>query len=416
VDGADPGVGKFWEDDLMEHRTRTGRGKHRRGIASAIVVALIAISTAGCSQVPRVEEDLLARPYTGRFYENPPSATGTPGTVVRAEVAPGAPEGSTAWRILFRSTDQAGQPVLNSGMLVVPDGPAPLDGRTIVSWGHPTTGSAEKCAPSRSVDPYFWIEGLPDLLSRGYAVVATDYTGLGVPGPDSYLIGATEGRNVLDAARAARNLLGADASDRLLLWGHSQGGQAVLFGAELWKEYAPDLDLRGVAVAAPAADLASLLRADIGDLSGVSIGSYAFAAYADVYGADLDTILTPAAIAALPTINSFCLLTQNEALHAAAKPLIGRFVTSDPATTEPWVGLLKRNTPGSVRLPVPLFVAQGLDDTLVRPGTTAAFVERERRVGSNVTYDEVSGATHATVANRAIPSVVTFLHQVSNLP
>ncbi|MDR6971996.1 alpha/beta fold hydrolase [Leifsonia shinshuensis] len=390
-----------------------GMGKGARVGAAALAFALVASVLTGCSQAPRVEEDLLARPYTGRFYDDPPSATGTPGTVVRAEITPGAPEGSTAWRILFRSTELDGRTVLNSGMLVVPDGAAPLGGRTIVSWGHPTTGSAEKCAPSRSVDPYFWMEGLPDLLAQGYAVVATDYTGMGVPGPDSYLVGATEGRNVLDAARAARNVLGTDASDRLLLWGHSQGGQAVLFATELWKQYAPELDLRGVAVAAPAADLASLLRADIGDLSGVSIGSYAFAAYAQVYGADVGTILTPAAVAALPTINGFCLITQNDALHAVAKPLIGRFVTGDPETTEPWATLLRQNTPGSARLPVPLLVAQGLDDTLVRPESTAAFVDHERQLGTAVTYHEVPGATHATIADRALPAVLGFLRDAA---
>jgi pimeloyl-ACP methyl ester carboxylesterase len=328
--------------------------------------------------------------------------------VVRVEAAAGAPLGATAWRILFRSTDLHGDPVLNSGMLVVPSGAAPPGGRTIVSWGHPTTGSAEKCAPSRSVDPYIWMEGLPELLKRGYAVVSTDYTGMGVPGPDSYLVGETEGRNVLDAARAARDLLDTGASDRVLLWGHSQGGQSALFAAQLARSYAPELDVRAVAVAAPATDLASLLRADIGDVSGVSIGSYAFAAYADVYGAPLDSILTPEAIAALPAMNDFCLLTQNSALHKVAQPLVGRFVTGDPGTTQPWAGLLAANTPGATALPIPALVAQGLSDQLVRPSATAAFVAQQKRLGAEVTYDEVPGATHGTIAGKALPHVLAF--------
>ncbi|MDN4616308.1 alpha/beta fold hydrolase [Leifsonia sp. F6_8S_P_1B] len=377
--------------------------------AALLLTPLLALTTlTACTQELRGEEDLGARPYTGRFYEDPPSAVGAPGVVVRSEVAAGAPEGATAWRILFRSTDLRGDAVLNSGMLVVPDGPAPDDGRTIVSWGHPTTGSAEKCAPSRSVDPYLWMEGLPSLLKQGYAVVSTDYTGMGVPGPDSYLIGATEGRNVLDAARAARGFLGDAASDRVLLWGHSQGGQAVLFAAQLSREYAPELDVRAVAVAAPATDLAALLRADIGDVSGVSIGSYAFAAYSEVYDAPLDSILTPEAEAALPAMNGFCLITQNAALHKVAQPLVGRFVTADPGATQPWADLLAANTPGTSALPMPLLVAQGRADQLVRPAATSAFVEREKRLGTAVTYDEIAGATHGSIADKALPGVLRF--------
>ncbi|MDR6972677.1 alpha/beta fold hydrolase [Leifsonia shinshuensis] len=335
--------------------------------------------------------------------------------MVRWEVVPGAPERANAWRILFRSTDLQGRAVLNSGMLVVPEGAAPAGGRTIVSWGHATTGSAEKCAPSRSVDPYVWMEGLTGLLKQGYAVVSTDYTGMGVPGPDSYLVGDTEGRNVLDAARAARALLGSAASDRVLLWGHSQGGQSVLFAAQLWKQYAPELDVRGVAVAAPATDLASLLRADIGDISGVSIGSYAFAAYSDVYDVPLDGILTPQAIAALPAINDRCLITQNSALHKVAAPLVGRFLSGDPETTQPWAGLLAENTPGAVVFPVPLLVAQGSSDKLVRPESTEAFVDHEKRSGADVRYDVVPGATHGTIANSALPAVLRFFRSLDGV-
>lgn len=388
----------------------SGRPRFRR--RSAVVAATVALlcltSLGACTQVERVSEDLGARAYTGRFYDDLPSTPQKPGTLVRSETAVGAPHGSTAWRILFWSTDLRGAAVLNSGMLVVPSGPAPAGGRTIVSWGHPTTGSAEKCAPSRSVDPYVWMEGLPELLDQGYAVVSTDYTGMGVPGPDSYLIGETEGRNLLDAVRAAHSLPGADLGAKVLLWGHSQGGQAALFAAQVWKSYAPELEVRAVAVAAPATDLAPLMRADIGDISGVSIAAYAFAAYSAVYGVPVDTILTPVAARALPAINGFCLITQNDALHAVARPLVGKFLAADPANTQPWEGLLAANTPGNVRLPIPMLVAQGLADQLVRPDLTQDFVDRERALGNAITYDTVPGATHGSIVGKALPRVLAF--------
>ena len=43
-------------------------------------------------------------------------------------------------------------------------------------------------------------------LKAGYAVVRTDYEGLGTPGVHPYLVGRSEGRSVLDAVRAARAL------------------------------------------------------------------------------------------------------------------------------------------------------------------------------------------------------------------
>ena len=43
-------------------------------------------------------------------------------------------------------------------------------------------------------------------VKAGYAVVRTDYQGLGTPGVHGYLIGKDEGRSVLDIVRAARKV------------------------------------------------------------------------------------------------------------------------------------------------------------------------------------------------------------------
>lgn len=106
---------------------------------------------------------------------------------------------------------------------------------------------------------------------------------MGTAGPDSYLVGDTGGNAVLDAVRAAQHIEDVRASDRVVLWGHSQGGQAALFAAQRAALYAPELTIAGVAVAAPAADLTALLSDHIDDISRVTIGSYAFTAYAQVY-------------------------------------------------------------------------------------------------------------------------------------
>ncbi|MEJ3405357.1 lipase family protein [Rathayibacter sp. YIM 133350] len=374
------------------------------------------LALAGCSFEGRLVEGFEQKRTDAPFYASPtaPAEQAAPGSIVRADVIDNPPSGSRGWRVVYHSTDLGGDDIQVSGVIVAPTAPAPSGGRTVISWAHPTTGTAPRCGPSVGVDPFDDIEGLTDLLKRGYVVAATDYSGMGLPGPPSYLIGETEGRNVLDAARAARKLGATHSSSRVALWGHSQGGQAALFAAQLATSYAPELAVQAVGVAAPAVDLAALLTADIVDVSGVSIGAYAFAAYSEVYGpttpgADLDEILTPAAAAAVPKMNALCLLGQNAQLHAIADPLVGAFLTADPATTEPWASLLAENTPGAERISIPLYVAQGDTDTLVRPGLTDAFVGRQSGLGADVTYEKIADTGHGLVALRALGTFLPWL-------
>jgi alpha-beta hydrolase superfamily lysophospholipase len=393
---------------------RTTRMTGSRVVPIALVLGLVAMAGCSGSADRRVVEGEIESRTEGTFYEPPsPLAAGQPGALIRSEDLFGAPDGSRAWRILYHSTDVTGADIAVSGVVLAPDGDAGRGDRPIVSWGHPTTGAAERCAPSLGVDPFILIEGLHELLSAGYVVVATDYSGMGAPGPDSYLIGTTEGRNVLDAARAAREVKDAGAGSRLLLWGHSQGGQAALFAAQEAPTYAPDLHLQAVAVAAPAVELGALLDDDIVDDSGVTLGAYSFAAYASVYGPktpglDLSTILTPAGVDAVPKMVDLCLLGQHDQLHAIAGPLVGGFLKADPATVEPWSTLLTQNTPGAVPVQVPMLVAQGLSDELVKPATTEAYAAHLCATGEHLDFRTYRDVGHGTVAERALLDVLPF--------
>ncbi len=382
------------------------------------VIALVAVLVGSCTPARRLTDDEIASRTEGAFYTLPkPLPAGAPGTLIRRKRLLGAPNGSVAWRILYRSTDTTGAPIGVSGVVVVPTRPAPKGGWPIVAWGHPTTGASGRCAPSVGLDPFLLIEGLHELLHAGYAVAATDFPGMGADGPPSYLIGVSEGNSVLDAARAAHAIPEAHAGRDLLLWGHSQGGQAVLFAAQRARSYAPDLHLLGVAVAAPAAELGELLDEDIVNRSGVTLGAYAFDAYQRVYGAHdptvaLATILTPAGVAAVPRMAPLCLFGQNKQLHRIADPLVGGFLRSDPSRTEPWATLLARNTPGATRIGVPMLVAQGKADTLVKPSTTVTYVRRLCAIGEQVDFREFAHITHALVAERTVPLLIPWLRDV----
>lgn len=394
------------------------RTRSRRWVLVVVAIVLLVIALIAVEAIRRVAEGAAEQKSDAPFYVPPvPLPAAAPGTIIRSEPIASAPIGSTAWRVLYHSRDLDGEDIAVSGVVIVPDGPAPDGGRTVVSWAHPTTGAAAKCAPSLGLDPFELIEGLHELLAAGYAIAATDYPGLGVDGASSYLLGIPESNSVLDAARAARALTGTGASDRLLLWGHSQGGQAALFAAERATAYAPELKLEGVAVAAPAANLNALMSDDIVNLSGTTIASFAIpaygAAYADRYSkGEIDAILTPAGLTATPKMAALCLLTQTKEIHAIADPLVGAYVSSDPATTEPWQTLLKENSAGGQEIDVPIFVGQGLADELVVPGTTEDYVKLLCSQQADVVFHTFPGITHALAADASIPELMLWLAEV----
>jgi len=381
------------------------------------LAALCGLLLSGCFEADRrLVEGVIEESEAPSFYEAPdPLEPGPPGELVRSEPIAGTMTGSVAWRVLYHSRDLNGVDILVSGVVVAPAGTAPAGGRPVVSLAHPTTGSAPRCAPSVGADPFDFIEGLRALLDAGYVVAATDYPGMGAEGPDSYLVGTNEGNSVLDAARAARAIAEAGANDDLLLWGHSQGGQAALFAAQDAAAYAPELRLEAVAVAAPATDLAALLERVMADVSGITLSSYALQSYSTVYadrGATLESLLTPAGVAATPKMASLCLMGQNSAIHDIAGPLVGNYFSGDPATVEPWATLLAENSPGAVPLAVPLFVAQGDTDTLIDPATTRSFADHECALGSEVTYLPIPDTGHGLVALRAVDRVIAWFDDV----
>src|SRR5690606_34020729 len=141
--------------------------------------------------------------------------------------------------------------------------------------------------------------GIEHAASAGFAVVSTDYEGLGGPGTHPYLVGTSEGRSMLDAGLAARQLpdLGAGAAAGLV--GFSQGGHAALFAAQLAAEWSPQLSVLGVVLGAPATEISTLARsgaerAEHGALT-VSILAGLAAVHPEVRDR-LPDVLTPAGI------------------------------------------------------------------------------------------------------------------------
>lgn len=379
-----------------------------------------AIAFVGCAYLLTTVLTLERRLTTGAiestigqsFYVLPDTLPkDEPGNLIKYEKLNSVPNGMNGWRILYYSTDLNGNSIVVSGLVAAPQNDSSVK-HDIVSWGHPTTGIAERCAPSVGIDPFDSIEGLRNFVQDGYIVAATDYSGMGMSGPPSFLIGQMEGQNVLDAARAARQLP-VNATNNVILWGHSQGGHAALFAEQLSSSYAPELSIKGVALAAPATELGELLEANVDAASDITIGSYVMESYSKTYGADINTLLTPAGAEATHTLADYCLLGQNAEMKKIADPLLKNYFAHNPVSTEPWGNLLKQNTPGQQKINAPIFIAQGEKDTLISPSITRSFANKQSSFGTPVTYHSIQNATHGTVALDAMPFVMTWVNQLS---
>jgi acetyl esterase/lipase len=335
-----------------------------------------------------------------------------PGTLIREEPMLGAPEGAEAWRILYRSTGLDGKPIAVSGVVIIPPVPASPGGRPIVAWAHPTTGVVSRCAPSRAFFVFQQIQGLRDMLARGYVVVATDYPGLGTAEPHPYLVGGSEARAVLDSVRAARLMPQADAGNRFAVWGHSQGGQAALFTGLIAKGYAPELNLVGVAAAAPATDLRTLLADDFGTVGGKNLLAMTLWSWAQVYGAPIHGVVVPADMPTVDMLAGECIESLYDLVirHRTERPLEQSFLSVKNLTDiEPWRSLLTLNTPGALPPGIPVFIAQGETDRLVQPAVTQAYVARLCQAGSRVRLDLMPGVGHGFAAHDSAPAAIAWI-------
>lgn len=324
------------------------------------------------------------------FYDPPdPLPEGAPGDLIRIQTV----ETGTfrAWRVLYHSRSIAGQDIAVSGIVAAPVGTGPSGGRPVVTWGHGTTGLADECAPSMvgTSHPYWFF--LSALSSRGWVVAATDYEGLGTPGPHAFLVGESEGRGLLDIARAARQIPAAGAGDRTVVLGHSQGGHAALFAGEIAGSYAEDLSIAGVAAVAPPSDLAARKE----DLNPGHNGFFValVSSFSTVYpGAKAGDVLTQDAIRDIGVLEDGCI---DEVLSTFAS--YGRTVLRTGPLGGVWLDVLERNSPGHRPSDQPVLLVQGARDTLIPEDETRRLADRMCDLGDAVELRVYPIADHTTV-------------------
>ena len=169
-----------------------------------------------------------------------------------------------AFRIRYHSSDLRGKPTESTGLVISPS--APGENRRVMTCAHGTTGMGDAACPSAQPDParelstYFesgsttqidyGIPGLQGFIDDGWIVVATDYQGLGTPGPHHYTVNRTNALDAVNIVHAAREMqLGAGTNFGVIGW--SQGGGAAAAAAELDADAYGELTLVGTVAMSP---------------------------------------------------------------------------------------------------------------------------------------------------------------------
>jgi hypothetical protein len=86
-----------------------------------------------------------------------------------------------------------------------------------------------------------------------------------------------------------------------------------------------------------------------------------------------------------------------------------KFLKADPVNVPPWDGYIATNTPGQTPITVPIFISQGLADTVVDPPVTVAYAKMLCGQGMPVSYLQRAGITHTDIAKKTAPQAVSWI-------
>ena len=331
------------------------------------------------------------------FWIPPNPIPGKPGDIIWARYE-GELDGGKAYLLLYNSESVCNEPRAVSAWIAIPNRPAPSAGRPILSWGHETLGAADHCAPSRT--GYMNQQGVStmvsELLKKDFVVVASDYEGHGTPGMHPWAESAAQGKNLLDAARAARNFVPSSANRKTFITGFSIGGHAMSRANEIADVYAPDLEIMGIV-----GMLAGVVNSDwVPELvmrSNIR-GYMVLAAVVDeaVWGqelAPLENTLTDFAIGKIGVLEELCWpealayyrqFEPEELFHFPHNPKFTNGV--DPSVVD---------AIGQKVGVAPVIIIHPLDDSVIPPSAVIEYVEKVCDLGQNILIDWQEDMPHS---------------------
>lgn len=135
--------------------------------------------------------------------------------------------GVSVYHIQYVSEDFDGSLVPATGFIALPYS-LPDSGKfPLIAYAHGTSGAYRGCVPSNGPELYDY-DSWNLLVERGYAVVATDYAGLGNNYTEhKYCAFSVNAKDVFHSVTAARHAFGSVLTAEWMGVGHSQGGAAA---------------------------------------------------------------------------------------------------------------------------------------------------------------------------------------------
>lgn len=395
----------------------------------------------------------LAEPPVPPFYEAVMklTPTGNLGQVIKKEQIQTSLKGAEAWKIAYISSDVAGRKTIATGLIIAPVGAPPKEGRPIMAWAHGTTGSAQNCGPSQVTDPtrplnqYFLMDGnswtdfgIPngqEFINEGYVVVATDYQGLGGGGKHQYAVAGTNGRDVINSARAASSMTEVGAGKKTMIYGWSQGGGATIAAASL-PDYqaqqgtaADNLQYLGFVALAPE-DVASVLPKVPADEAGAAklmkgfteanipnvflfahfmMGLWGIqAAYSEL---KLTDVLTDEGAQVAEKLSSNkCVHVMADSFNYAYGDQYKTLVKPQASNSLAWVNAFVDGSVKPVKPVAPVVIYWGTKDTAVPPVMHELYQKQMCSMGANVGRIQLPGEqTHFTTPGVSAPMYLEWV-------
>ncbi|WP_019969582.1 S9 family peptidase [Mycobacterium sp. 141] len=280
--------------------------------AAALVCALF----SGSAPVAMAAEAPDWSGLDARGYAGPIPAPGSLIATVPLDPALSVTGAARAYRILYSTVNQRDSPAVSTAAVFVPHGDAPPGGWPTVVWAHGTVGLGDDCTPSAHPRSDRDNEYLTHWLDQGYAVVGSDYAGLGTPGLMSYLNSVATAHSVVDSVIAMHHM-DLPLSPKWAIIGQSQGGAAAVDSARWATEFSQGsgLDYRGVVATGTPANVESIVKQAGPDMAlppnlGPAANSYAAYILAGLRDArpdlDVNSVLTPAGLDAVAKGETLC--------------------------------------------------------------------------------------------------------------
>jgi pimeloyl-ACP methyl ester carboxylesterase len=414
------------------------------------------------SEMKRFLVSIAITALSSLAYANPPVAPfytsvmnlapeGKLGQILQQEKIETPIKGAQAWKIAYISSDISNRKTISTGLVVAPEGTPPPGGRPVISWAHGTTGSAQNCGPSQILNPavplneYFLLNGnswtdygipaLEEFIQEGYVVVATDYQGLGGGGKHQYSVAGSNGRDAINAVRAAYDLKETGANKKMLIFGWSQGGGATLAAAGI-AEYikqtgtaSDNLEALGFVALAPdyIASLASSRQLDQATADKfIAAGSTQFSH--NVFDFTHSTMFFWGTQAAFPHLKLTDLFTEegakvidtiysNKCMHVASDTfsfLYGSNFNSlfkqTPTNTLAWANALLEGSVPLAKPAAPVMIYFGDKDTTMPPVMGKIYQDQMCKLGGNVGRMQLPGEqSHFTTPGVAQPFYLQWM-------